>query len=259
MQKRKIIILTISIVALSGVALAGSWAGWFNNSVTVNELPAAKEEFQHICERMKGDMEVNLAGTITLYDGEKPAEAKEKTTYRYIRKQEQCFSQLSYLQTFCNGKMTVQLDTVNQVIMVFNISTGKRRKKGMMQLSPDMLFDEKADFRIMGKVTQTNNNARTITLQSDFNPEIKSTALTYDPVTDQIKHAVIKWWKDGGALKETVNSNKVWISHIDYQWLPATDMNIDEEINKIITINKDQIEPALKYQNYQLHISNPEQ
>jgi hypothetical protein len=246
-------------VVLSGVALAGSRAGWFNTSVTVNELPEAKEEFKHICDRMKSDMNVNLTGTITLYDGEKPAEQKEKTTYRYIRKEEKFFSQLSYLQTFCNGGMTVQLDTIDQVIVVSNISTGKRKKKGMMQLAPDMLFDEKADFRIMGNVSQTIDDERIIALQSDFNPEIKSTALTYDPITYQIKHAVIKWWKDGGALKETINPNQIWISHIDYQWLPATDMNIDEEINKIITINKGQIEPALKYQNYQLHISNPEQ
>ena len=260
MQKRKIIVLIIiGLVTLSGAAVAGSWAGWFSTSVVKNELPDAKEEFKRICDRMKGDTNVNIGGAITLYDGEKPTEIKEKTSYRYLRKQEQFFSQLSFLQTYCNGNLAIQLDTVNQVIVVSNVSSGKRKGKGVMQPSMDMLFDEKADFKITGKVTQNENNERTISFQSDFNPEVKSYALTYDPVTYRVSRAVVQWWKDGGAIKETVTPNQVWISHIDYQQLPAADMNINEEINKIITIKKDQIEPALKYQDYQLHVSNPEQ
>jgi len=260
MQKRKIIVLIIIlVVTLSGLAIAGSKAGWFTRSIAVNELPDAKEECKRIFDRVKNDTNVNMGGTITLYDGEKTSEIKEKATFRFIRKQEQFYSQLSFLQTFCNGKLVVQLDTVNQVIVVADANQEKGNRKGAMQPSLDELFNEKADFNITGKVTQGNNNDRTISFQSDFNPEIKSCELTYDPTTYQVKRAVIHWWKDGGAMIETAALDRVWISHIDYQPLPVADINIDEEINKIITIKKDQISPALKYQDYQMHVSNPEQ
>jgi len=259
MQKRKIIILIIGVVILSGVAIAGTRAGWFNTPVINNELPDAKDEFERISDRMKADTSLNLAGTITLYDGEKPAEVKEKATCRYIRKGYQFYSQLGYLQTFSDGKLIVQLDTVNQMIAVAKVATGKRERKRMMQPSLDMLFDENADFGIIGKVTQTNEHERTIVLQSDFNPEVKSYALTYDPATYRVSGAVIQWWKDGGAIKETMASNKVWISHIDYQQSPASDLDIHEAINNIITINKDGVAPALLYQAYQLQVTNPEQ
>jgi hypothetical protein len=128
-----------------------------------------------------------------------------------------------------------------------------------MKPSLDMLFDEKAEFKIAGKVIQSNDHERTISFQDDFRPEIRSYELTYDPATYRVKGAKIEWWKDGGAIRVTVDTSRVWISHIDYRLLPPADININEEINKIIIIKKDQIQPALQFQDYQLHVANPEQ
>jgi hypothetical protein len=258
MLKRKIIILIVMlVVAVSGLAIAGSNAGWFTYSTGAADLPDAKSELKKISDLVINDTSISLSGTIKLYDGEKPSEIKEKTIYRFIKRQEQFYTQLSYLQTFCNGKLVVQLDTVNQVIIVSNAGQAKKSKRAMLP-SLDVLFNENADFKITGKVSQDNNN-RTITFQSDFNPEMKSCALTYDPATYQVKHAEILWWKDGGAFVERSAENSVWISKIDYQQQSGIDININEEINKIIIVKKDQIEPALKYQAYQMHVSNPEQ
>lgn len=201
---------------------------------------------------------MNLEAVITLYDGDDPATEKEKTTCRYIKRQEKYYSQFSYLQTWCNGSMVVQLDTVNQVIVVAPIIAGWKTNKKMQQPTIDMLFNEQAGFSITGKVTEKNNNERVISCQSDFNPEIRSYDITYDPASYKIKGATIQWWKEG-ATPGTASGNPVWISQIDYQPAPAVNMNIEEEISKIITIKKDQIEPAVKYEHYQLHISNPEQ
>lgn len=257
MHKRKIGILIILVVTVSGLALAGSKAGWFTKPTTVAELPDAKDEYKRIFDRIKSDTNVNIGGTITLYDGEKPSGIKEKTSFLYIKKEGQFYSQLSFLQTFCDGKLVVQLDTMNQVIVLAEAGKDKGSKKGAMQPSLDELFNEKADFKITGKVTQANNNDRTLSFQSDFNPEIRSCALTYDPTTYQVKRAVIQWWKDGGVMEDVADSNRIWISHIDYQRQVTSAININEEISKIITIKKDKIEPAVKYQDYQIHVSNP--
>jgi hypothetical protein len=128
-----------------------------------------------------------------------------------------------------------------------------------MQPSFDVLFNENAEFKITGKVTQNDKSERTIVLQDDFRPEIKSYEITYDPVTYQVKSVVIRWWKDGGTVMERTGESQVWVSKIEYQQQSETDINISEEINKIITIKKDQVQPALKYQDYQLHVINPEQ
>jgi hypothetical protein len=258
MQKKKVIIFIVLVAAISGLSVAGTLSGWFTNSPVVDELPGAKEEYQRIYDRINKDTSMDLEAVVTLYDGDDPATIKEKTTCRYIRRQQKYYSQFSYLQTYCNGNRVVQLDTVNQVIIVSSVGPGRKKNKRTLQPTFDMLFNEQADFRITGKVTKKNNNEREITCQSDFNPEIRSFDITYDPVSYQVKRATIQWWKEG-ATGETATGNPVWISHIDYKSLPAVNINIDEEISKIITIKKDQIEPAVKYQNYQLHVSNPEQ
>ncbi|MBO9203999.1 MULTISPECIES: flagellar basal body-associated FliL family protein [Niastella] len=259
MMKRKIILIIGSIVLLSAAAIAGNWAGWFTKTVTNTELPDAKEEYKRIAERLKNDTAVNIEGLITLYDGEKPGVIKEKTTYRLIKHQDQYYSQFGLLQSFCNGSMVVQLDTTNRVIVVADANDGSGKRKKSMQPSLDVLFDEKADFKITGQIVQNGNNERTISFQDEFRPEIRSYALTYDPATYQVNRATIQWWKDGGAFKESVDTSRIWISQIDYRRLTLVDMNINEEINKIITIKKDQVLPALQFQDYQLHVANPEQ
>ncbi|OQP63236.1 hypothetical protein A3860_25440 [Niastella vici] len=258
MQKKKAIIFIILAVAVSGLSVAGSLTGWFNKAEVVNELPGAKEEYQRIYDRIKNDTSLNLEAAINLYDGEAPSAIMETTTCRYIKRQNKYYSQFSYLQTFCNGNLMVQLDTVNKVVVVSPVKGEKKRNKRFMEPTIDMLFNEQADFRITGKVTQKNDNEREISCQSDFNPEIRSFDITYDPVTYQVKRATIQWWKEG-SMTEQPAANKVWISHIDYRQMPPATINIDEEISKIITIKKDQIEPAVGYQDYQLHVSNPEQ
>jgi hypothetical protein len=258
MQNKKVIIFIVLAVAVSGLAVAGAWWGRFANSRVVKELPGAKEEYQRIYDRFKNDTSMSLDAVVTLYDGNDPGTIKEKTTCRYIKQQEKYYSQFSYLQTYCNGNLIVQLDTVNQVIVISPIDEGRKKGKRSLQPTIDMLFSEQAGFRITGKVTQNNDNEREISFQSDFNPEVRSYDIIYDPATCQVKRAIIQWWKEGAA-PETASGDPVWISHIDYQPMPAVNMNIEEEISKIITIKKDKIEPAVKYQHYQLHISNPEQ
>lgn len=259
MQNRKIIILVIILaLVVSGMAIAGSRAGWFKTSKTINELPDAKQEYKRVVDRFMGDSIINIGGAVTLCDGESPSVIKERLAYRFIKHHDQYYSQFGPVLSLCNGKAVVQLDTMNQLIMVANVIPEKGKKNRGIQPSLDVLLDENADYKIVGKVTQRNNNERSLTMQSDFNPQIKSCELTYDPKTYRIKRAVIQWWKDGGSGLGRTTQDQVWISNIEYQQLSGGDINISEEINKIITIKKDQIKPADKYQNYQLHVSNPE-
>ena len=79
MQRKKAIIFIILVVAISGLSVAGSLSGWFSNVNVKDELPTAKEEYQRIYERIKNDSSMNLEATVTLYDGEVPAEIKEQT------------------------------------------------------------------------------------------------------------------------------------------------------------------------------------
>ncbi len=259
MQRKKAIVFIILAVAISGLSVAGGLSGWFTNVNVKNELPTAKEEYQRIYDRIKNDSSMNLEATVTLYDGEVPAEIKEQTICRFIKKWDKYYSQFSYLQTYCNENWIVQLDTVNQVIIVSPVAPNRKKVKGpLMQPSFDVLFNEQADFRITGNVTQKNDKERELSCQSDFNPEVRSFDITYDPATYLVNRATIQWWKEG-VMPETATASQVWISHIEYRQMPGVNIDIDEEISKIITIQKDKIEPTLKFQDYQLHISNPEQ
>lgn len=259
-KKKIIFVLTAGLLMITGLAIAGSWSGWFVRATEErSDLPDPKEEFSRLYQRYTKDTVMALGGTITLYDGENKGTVKEKTTFRFVKQHDQFYSQFSYLESVCNGTMLVQLDTVNQVIMVSDNLAEMTGNGGPAQPSFDALFSEKADFKITGKVTQDKtSNDRTMSFKSDFNPEIKSYSVTYDPATYRIKHAVIQWWKDA-MVTDTTAGNRVWISHIDYQPLPVNDFNANELINKIITIKNDQVEPALKYQGYQVHITNPQQ
>ena len=260
MHKRKVIILTAAMIMLvSGIAIAGSWGSWFTTSKKLEELPDVKDEYKKIMDQYINGTIINIGGIITLYDGEKNSAIKEQSAYRFIKQQDQFYTQLSYMQSFCNGKIVVQLDTVDHVIVVADAKKEMSKMKKAMQPSFDVLFNENADFKITGKITQNDKTERTIVFQDDFRPGIKSYELTYDPVTYKVKHAAIKWWKDGGTVMERTDESQVWVSKIEYQQQPEAGINISEEINKIITIKKDQVQPALKYQDYQLHVINPEQ
>jgi len=71
---------------------------------------------------------MELAGTIRVYDGENKYALKEEKTYHYIRAGRQYYSQLSYLQIFCNGEILLQLDTVNKVVSVIRQQPGAATK-----------------------------------------------------------------------------------------------------------------------------------
>lgn len=252
MKKRKIFIPLLVLLVMTSLAIAGNYSGWFAGKETRIEQPDAIEEYRRLYERYtRPDSIVHIKGTITLHDGENPSSTQEQSSFLFLKKGQQFYSQLSHLQTFSNGQLIIQLDTVDKTISVLpGNTTGASLPEGMGQPSFGVLFNDTAGFRIAATVAG-DQQERILSCQSDVNPDIRRFRLVYNSATYQLRQAEIEWWKD--ALLTDSSENKVWITRINYQELPGKEWKIDEMINAIITVSKNGIEPTPRYKEYTIH------
>jgi hypothetical protein len=257
MKKRKKIIALAGLLVIGSLAIAGNYSGWFDDAGGAdNNQPDAKEEYRRLYDRYtRTDSIMAMKGSITLYDGENPSAVKEQANFEYAKRGAEFYSHLSSLQTYCDGKLVLQLDTINKVIALSpaNVEsmTGDQNTSSL-----NMFFSDTA-FRFTGSVSG-NDHERTLTCRHERAPDIRLFRIIYDPVSYQLRKAEIEWWKDPLTI-DTTRTKNVWIAKINYQHISAAPWKADELMNKIIKITKTGIEPTSRYKDYTIHDLTSEQ
>jgi hypothetical protein len=254
MSFKKIFLSALLLSALTA-ATAGYhwWKGRDKTSAPQRELPPAPEEFRKVMLRYQRTVHslASVEGTIRIYDQENKSALREVKTFRFVRCGDGYYMQLSYLQTFCDGKWLVQLDTVNRQIVV------EKARGSAASMDPAVsqgaLFSDTAQFRISGLV-KAEGSQRSLRLQSELNPEIRSSTLFYDSLSYQLNRAEMEWWKPGSAPDD--KGEKIWLARIDYRYPPAEKMDLPAKISSIVTIVRRKVRAAAAYRDYDLNINN---
>jgi hypothetical protein len=253
----KKIILSALLLSMLTAATAGYrwWKDREKTPALQSVLPSAPEELQKLIQRYRreADSSASVAGTIRIYDRENKDLLKESRTFRYIRCGMGYYVQLSSLQIFCDGIWLVQLDSVNRQIVVEKAPPGG--PGGMMNIAapPETFFSDTARFRISG-VVMAEGDQRSLRLQSELNPEIRSSTLFYDTLSYQLSKAEIERWKPGTAPDE--KGDKIWLVKIDYRYPPAEKMDLRMKIKSIVAIDGRRVTPGAAYRDYELNANN---
>ena len=251
------IILSLLLLSILTAATAGYrwWKGRNNKPVAPQEATSAPEEFKKLMKRygQANDSLALVTGTIRIYDEENKGKLKETSSFRYLRSGAGYYMQLSYLQTFCDGKWVVQLDTVNRQIVV-----EKARGQfpgGMINpaMAQESFFSDTARFRITG-VVKTEGNQRSLRLQSELNPETRYSTLFYDTLSYRLSKAEIERWKPGAAADE--KGDKIWLVKIDYQYPPAETMDLRRRIRSMVSVDGGKPTLTVAYRDYELNVNN---
>lgn len=218
------------------------------------ELPVAAVEYRRIMERFAGaDSNIDLSGTIRIYDSENKYALKEERTFRYTRYGAQFYAQLSRLQTFCDGNLVLQLDTLNRTITLSKAPTGQKASSDPGMQPFDRLFSDTATFRISGTVSEFASE-RILKMQSDFNPEIRSCSLVYDTLSYRLHRAEVEWWKQIPTGDKNT-TGKIWLAKLDYHYQLPVLLDIHKRIDSIIIIRDGRVCGQPAYKDYQLNTS----
>lgn len=256
MISRTILVSTLLILALTGFIKAATDHHWWRTKQSAGDglpqLPAAKDEFARILKKYAGtDSVTDLSGIIHLYDGE-TSMLKETNSFRCYRSGGKYFWQLSYLQTFCDGKILLQLDTLHKEITVSkNIPAGNG--VGFPGQMPAALFNDSAVVHLTGTV-EPMGGQRELVLHSDFQPAIRECRLFYDTLDYRIKKEEIEYWK--GVVTSGSDANqKIWLAKVDFDYKPGLDPGISQSIASMIRIDNGQVKGIGRYQDYQVNVN----
>lgn len=257
MTAKKILLPALLLLLTASLITAASGRHWWKNStIKEKKLPDAVAEYRRLIDRSGlADSLLDLSGTIRIYDRENKDALKEERLFHYSRHGRQYAMQLSYLQSFCDGDLTVQLDTVNKSIVVSRSVDAGISGMFPMGRSLESLFSDTAGFRITGDVSEGTGAARVLRMQSDFNPAVRSYKIIYDTLTYHLRQSEIEWWKSGPDA-DGASSRKIWLARIDYQYHPGTSVNIREKLRTILLVDKGQVKAAPAYRGYQLLVNN---
>ena len=215
-------------------------------------LPSAAEEYKRIMARYMGaDSDINLSGTIRIYDGENKFSLKEERSFHYSRWGNQFYARLSRLQTFCNGKVVLQLDTLKKIVIVNKASAGRSSiaTSGMQPF--DRLFSDTVQFRLSGEVSE-QGAVRTLRIVSDFSPEMRSFSLIYDTASYRLIRAEVEFWKRG-TLPGDQTADRIWLAKIEYHYGAPTVLDMDNPIRQVIVPEDNSVKLRDAYKDYQLN------
>ena len=252
MKRIKWSIATISILLAIGLLAIANKNKWWQPTQPIEpkkDSLSAKEEYMKLVNHFSlVSSKLNMAGLIRIYDQENNGLLKETTPFSYIRNGGSYYLQFSYIKTFCDGKIIIQLDTVNRMISISKVDS-TASQPNMMGL--DSYFSDTAKFKIMGSVEQ-NAGERTLLLKSDLNPELKSCSIIYDSGSYQIHSCVAEYWKDAGANGLGNDEKKTWLSKTQYRYQSFKGLPIEEMMVKVINIRGKEIIPTEPYKDYKI-------
>jgi hypothetical protein len=252
--KYKIAIAVVSVL-LIGAGSVVIAKGWLNKEKPVIvELPDANTEWQKLVQhyqQLQQTTGLNLQGTIKLYEGKSPDLVKEQSNTIIRNKGNQFFYSVSDVRYYCDGTMLLQVDHINKMAVLSKAVQGNYGPQVFPHIDPSLSPDQKK-FGIAGQV-EGDDSERRLTMQSELNPEIKKYTIVYDPANYNMKSVEIEWWKS--HLNDNKSDN-FWITKIQYTHLPAVELDMEEQIRKIISVEKGQITLIGAEKDYSLEVIN---
>ncbi|HET9056046.1 MAG TPA: hypothetical protein VFN30_04275 [Chitinophagaceae bacterium] len=255
-KKKWFLPFTIAFFLCGAIAVAGKYniqGALFGGKKL--PLPDAKQELKKIYTLYSNaDSSITMEGIIRFYDKEKNDALKEQTGFYFTRNKKNFYSRLDYLQTYCADSLLIQLDTINKFIVVSKINIEVEEGHSQNILPFERFMQDTSSFKITATIKEENDE-RIITIQSELNPEIKSTSLYYDPVTYKIKRAEVEWWKDPLPGNDKESENKIWLANIEYRYPGISNISVENSIKKIIIINKGQVQVTEAYKDYEVKLS----
>lgn len=245
MREIKKIWFFIGFVILSSITYA-TYQYWEKGFIA-NATLDGKAELQKLYANYLGKDSFTLSGKIYLLDNADDPQAREETVFNFQKEGNRIFSQIGILNTYVTKDLVVQLDTLNRIILVSDNSPFKN------SLLPfDMFMSDTATFKTSVDISGSGDD-QILEIKSELNPSIQSCKIHYDPSTLEIKSTEIRWAKELSFGNEEKNANG-WITKTKYDGKPAIRINIEEEIYKIIKINKGKVELYPAFLDYQLHV-----
>lgn len=245
MRTKKIKMTLAGLLVAAGLAVTAGIGKWLHNT----ELPMPVEEGETVFKKLYAKLadlntDLNISGSITLYDGEA---IKEKTSFELLRQKYRVYHRLDYIQQIGNENIWVQLDTVNKYLWVGkpDKETLRKQRKGVLPFG-DLMADSS-----FFKIVSLPGDKPAIEIFNDYQPEIKSCVLMYDPQNYIIQQAIIQWWKQPGSP----DNREYYKTVIDYQYHTAASVNIDELLGSVVTLRKKKIEVNPAYADYRLDVA----
>lgn len=240
--------LKIWMLVIGMVAGLVSFAGlhqWFNKPEKL-PLVDAQDVFRKLYSRF-GDPEkkLHISGTVSLQEG---SLVSESVTFEFFRDGHNVYHRFDGIQHISNKNVALQLDTVSQYLIITNPDKefSKKQKAGILPF--EALTQDTSSFKISaGNV----NGEPSIEVINDFQPEVKSCSLVYDPDNFIIKRAIIHWWKQPGSI----DNKEYWETIIDYQYHDNLVKDVEAMLQHVVTVTKRTVEVNAAYSNYQIDIS----
>ena len=255
----KTILLTGALVLmLAGVIAATTGAGWWKRSVVQaahgnDDLPGARAEYGRLMKQFRvRDSAMDIWGMIRIYDEEKGGELREARPFRYYRSGFQYYSELSYLQTYCDGKMVLEVDTLHRRMRVSKFNGHDLKGPFFGMLSAEQLFSDTGRLTLNGTLEQRQAE-RVLTLHSDNGPEIRACRVYYDTISYRLHRTEIEWWKDMSGLDTA--SNRVWLAKLEYNYRERGDPDIGKEMRTYIVTGPGGIKSTGRYANFKVVVN----
>lgn len=252
------------VLALAGLFAAGGRRFWKHGSPLAEprvvqaerDYPPAADEYQKIMRCFSTrDSNINIWGNIRIYDGENKYALKEQRTFAFIRYGDQFYSQISRLQTYCDGSLILLLDTLKKTMVVSEAPTKMNGNVDPVSQSIGHLFSDTAKFRIYATVSREGADG-VLKMKSDLRPEMKSCTLFYDTTSYRLLRSEIAWWKQP-VLTKTGPKDGIWLSKLDYHFENPHPLDIHKKIEAMILVKGDKVNPRPMYKDYhvisQLH------
>lgn len=246
MRTKKIKMSFLALLATVSLFTTAGIGKWLRNAEPQVPAEDATVVFKKLYAKLADfDANLNISGIITLYDGE---EVKEKTSFELLRQKYRVYHRFDYIKQVGNENISVQLDTVNKYLWIGKPDKEMLRKqrKGILPFR-DLMADTS-----FFKITPHPGPRPAIEIFDDYQPEIKSCVLVYDPRNYIIQQAIIQWWKQPGSPE----SREYFKTVTDYQYNTATAVNIDELLETIVTVSRKKVEINPAYAAYRVELAD---
>lgn len=256
MTRKTILILCLLLLVLAGVIAA---VGPHLRSVFVpgglglRVLPPASEEYGKLLRRFQaGGADMDISGAIRIYDQERGGILKEEKPFRFCRLGRQYFSQLSYLRTYSDGDLVLELDTVHQQMEVSKAPAGGL-DSALVKMPVEMLFSDTARYKLSGQVADRGAE-RMLSLHNDYSPAVRVCRVYYDTASYLLHRMEIEWWKDQSGLDTA--ANKTWLVKVDYSYHEPAGSRPGGEMRRYIHVGTGgEIKATSAYSGYQVNVS----
>jgi hypothetical protein len=244
------------LLVLAGFVAAGADGYWWRTpmpaAASASDLPDPAAEYGRLRQRYQTvDSAMDVSGMIRIYDGEHNGKLKEIQPFRSVRSSRQYYWQIGYLRNWYDGSILLVVDTMHRRMTVSRPVSDNLQSTGPYKMPADLLFSDTARFRLSGTVEQEQGQ-RTLTLHSDYNPEIRVCRVYYDTATYRLHRTEIEWWKDLSG-RDTA-AGKVWLAKVEYTYCPPR-IDICKEMRTFITVGANGVTPTLPYANFDIKVN----